>query len=297
VASDRPYTLSYARQFDVTSATGLEYEISVGFPMSYGITERTYPAIYVLDGNSWFGAVLDMTRSRGSMGEIGEVVVVGIGYPSGHELSVQTPRRTYDFTTSEWDSSSLLWREAARTFEAIGAELRIGGAPAFLDFIADELQPLVEARYRVDGSDRAIFGHSAGGNFAAHALFRRTDRFSKYLIACPGFAFNDWDAFRLEEEYAAAHSDLPVTVYLAAGSDEALQFSKASLVSGTARMAETLHERKYPGLKLTCEFLPGKTHETAVTEILQRGLETCWPGSPYDWSADRVRENRRAMQR
>ena len=129
----------------------------------------------------------------------------------------------------------------------------------------------MQERYRVDPADQGIFGHSAGGDFVGHALFSRPESFTKYISACPGFSFNDWDVFRLEEEYAAAHDDLPVTLYLAAGEGEVLQFGKFGLLSGTARMAEALHTRGYLNLSLTCEFLAGKTHETAVTEILQRG--------------------------
>jgi predicted alpha/beta superfamily hydrolase len=296
VGAEQPFTLPYARMFDVTSATGLEYRIFVGLPPSFGSDDRTYPALYVLDADSWFGTVLEISRSRSYAGEIGEILVIGVGYPTGYDIAVQTERRTYDFSSSEWDPDSALYREAAAVFETLGKEFRFGGAPAFVDFIADELQPLIAERYQGDPADRGIFGHSAGGNFVGHALFSRPDAFTKYISACPGFSFNDWDVFRLEEEYAAAHDDLPVTLYLAAGEGEVLQFGKFGLLSGTARMAESLHSRGYPNLKLTCEFLAGKTHETAVTEILQRGLEIFWPGTPYWWSAERVAENLRALQ-
>jgi predicted alpha/beta superfamily hydrolase len=288
---DVPFTYPFARSFDVTSSTGLDYRISVGFPLSYGSSGRRYPALYVLDADNWFGTVLEYARESAMAGESGEVVVVGIAYPGGHDPSYQTARRTYDFSTAEWDLTSSLARQAIGVFDVIGQEFRIGGAPAFLDFLVDELQPAIHERYLVDSDDRAILGHSAGGNFVGHALFSRPESFTKYISACPGFAFNDWDVFRLEERYAALHDDLPVTLYLAAGSDEALQFSNTGIVSGTARLAETLKERRYPSLRLVCEILSGKTHITAYPEVLQRGLVLCWPGSPYDWSAERVAEN------
>jgi hypothetical protein len=51
-----------------------------------------------------------------------------------------------------------------------------------------------------------------------------------------------------------------------------------------------LHQRKYPGLRLTSEIFAGKTHLTAATDILQRGLEICFPGSPVPWSAESMGE-------
>jgi predicted alpha/beta superfamily hydrolase len=148
--------------------------------------------------------------------------------------------------------------------------------------MTEELQPLICSRYRVDGGDQVLFGHSSAGNFVGHALFRKPEAFSTYVAACPGFSHNDWDVFRLEAEYAREHTDLPVTVYLAAGSDEVTQFSLSGIVSGTARLAELLKEREYPGLQLTCEILWAKSHLTACTEIIERTLELCWARAPYE---------------
>src|SRR5262249_33767812 len=119
-------------------------------------------------------------------------------------------------------------------------------------------------------------------NFVGYAVFTRPDAFSNYIAASPGFAMNDFEVLRLEEAYAAAHDDLPVTLYLAAGSDETQQYANLPITSGTARLAEALQRRHYPRLRLLCEFLPGKTHQTATTEVMHRGLETCWPGTPFE---------------
>jgi predicted alpha/beta superfamily hydrolase len=172
----------------------------------------------------------------------------------------------------------------------MGRPLRLGGAPAFLDFITDDLQPLINERYRVDPADRGLFGHSAGGNFVGRVLFSKPEAFAKYICGSPALSFNDWAVCRLEEEYAASHEDLPVTLYLAAGSQETWQMGIGEIVSRTARMAETLHQRHYPGLRLTAEILAGKTHLTGVAEILHRGMEICWPGSPAPLSVELLEE-------
>jgi predicted alpha/beta superfamily hydrolase len=302
VATTEPFTIPYAEAFDITSSAGAGFRISVGFPASYVSTDRNYPVLYVLDADMCFATVLEVTRIRPLYSEIEEMVVVGIGYPFGTDLSVYGAqrtyddyvtvgtRRTYDFSTAEWDLSTPKGQALEAMFASMGQPMRIGGAPALVDFITDDLQPLINERYRVDPANQGIFGDSAGGNFVGHMLFRRPEAFAKYICASPGFSYNDWDVFRLESEYAATHDDLPVTLYLAAGSEEMQQMAFGEILSGTARMAEILHQRKYPGLRLTTEILPGKTHLTAVTEIIQRGLEICWPGTPVAYSPAAMEE-------
>jgi predicted alpha/beta superfamily hydrolase len=276
-----PIMLPGAEAFDVTSPAGEPFRISVGLPPSYSDSSSRYPVLYVLDGDICFGTLLETCRLRGRASEIDEVIVVGIGYPLGTDAAVRSARRLYDFSVADWDRDTPAARHLDEVITARGQVLRFGGAGDLLDLLTERVQPLVNARYRSDPGDQALFGHSAGGNFVGHCLFRRTGAFSKYIAGSPAFTFNDWDVFRLEESYAQTHDDLPVTMYLAAASDEARQMAISAIVSGTARMAETLELRKYPGLKLTCEFIPGRSHGSVFTDIMQRGLEVCWPGVPH----------------
>ena len=221
MSDSQPFTLPHAEAFDVTSANGIDYRISIGLPRSYGTTDRAYPVIFVLDGDDYFCTVLERARGRGTIGEIEELVVVGIGCPPGTDLGTYGARRVYDFSTEDWSPESSTYRLFADSMGAIGQSVRLGGAPLLLRFLTEELQPLVTERYRVEAAEQALFGHSSAGNFVGFALFTKPGSFAKiYIAACPGFAYNDWEAFRLEEQYATAHDDLPVTLYLAAGSDK-----------------------------------------------------------------------------
>ena len=46
-----------------------------------------------------------------------------------------------------------------------------GNGLPFIDFIADELVPLIETTYRAHPSDRTLLGHSNGANFALTPCF------------------------------------------------------------------------------------------------------------------------------
>jgi hypothetical protein len=259
----------------------------VGLPYSYGQTERTYPVLYVLDADTGFATVTELSRMRGAMGEISEVIVIGLGYALDTPMPEHTRRRVYEFSTDRWDyQASPFGREFGAILTALGG--RIGGLTRELDFITEELRPEVARRYRVDATDSAILGVSASGHFVAQALFRRPDAFHRYAALSPALDYNDSEVFRLEAEYARTHTDLPAQLYLSAGSGETRQLASAYLVSKTARLAEELTLRKYPGLKLTCDFFLGKTHLTAFTEGLNRALETFWPGVAFSMESQQA---------
>jgi ferri-bacillibactin esterase len=287
----RPFTLEFAESFDITSRAGAAYRISVGLPRSYASSDQAYPVLYVLDAHDHFPTALDIARLRGMTGELAEIIVVGVGYPAGTPMKVAATRRMYDFSTANWDRTTAIFREQEEMMALAGFPWHIGGAPAMLEFLVDDLQPVVDQRYRVDPDDRGLFGCSAGGNFAGYTLFERTGAFDKYILASPAFYFSDFEVVRLEESFASGHADLAATIYIGAGSDETLQYAHIPIVSGTALLAEALHRRRYPSLRLTCEFLPGKRHLNASTELLQRGMEVCWPGVLTDITVDKMKEH------
>jgi predicted alpha/beta superfamily hydrolase len=296
VTSTRPlgpaaaYSLPHAQDFTVTSELGDQFRISVGLPISYDVTDQSYPVLYVLDGDVLFGTVLEATRMRGAMGEISEAIVVGIGYPVGTDFAQYNVRRFYDFSTPDWDLTTPMGRNFAAIFEAMGQQPRLGGLVPLLDLITDQIQPAIVDQYRALADDQVLFGASAGGHLVGQALFRRPDAFRGYLAASPGFCYNDGEVFRLEEAYAESHSDLPTVVYLSAGSEETLQVANARLVSGMTQMAETLHLRTYPGLHLRCDIFAGQGHVPAVSTALHRALEFCWPGATFAMTPERARD-------
>jgi predicted alpha/beta superfamily hydrolase len=293
MAEPRPFTLPLVDAYDLTAASGERFQVLVGLPRSYASDDASYPVLYVLDPESFYATALETCRMRGGSGETQEVIVVGVGYPPDLSFLEYGLKRAHEFSaTPDWDPASPVMVELAKVTDAFGYELRLGGAPALRDFIVDQVQPFVNERYRTVPGDTGLFGCSASGNFAGFTLLTRPDSFAKYILASPAFIYNDWHVLGLEAEYAAAHDDLPATVYMAAGSDEPHQLTVWQIVSGTARMAEALLSRGYPSLRLRCEFLTGKTHITAAAEVFTRGLDLCWPGNPfaaYDYDALSVR--------
>src|SRR5512142_2369030 len=70
--------------------TGRTYRITVSLPLGYSSapgddwpfhdTPATWPTVYVLDGNWYFGMVTDIIRPMAWCGGTTDAIVVGIGY-------------------------------------------------------------------------------------------------------------------------------------------------------------------------------------------------------------------------
>jgi len=163
--------LPAAQQTDVrASVAGHRYRLFVSVPATAAPAEG-YPVLYVLDGNAAFPVAAFLARSAANRSEVtGHTapLVVGIGYPGNEDFDVAARRR--DYTIGAGNSNPL-------TSE--------GGADRFLDFIQNELKPLVATRYPVDHKRQALFGHSFGGLFVLHALLTRPTSFSTFIASSP----------------------------------------------------------------------------------------------------------------
>jgi len=170
-----------------------------------------------------------------------------------------------------------LGRVVAETCQRLGSPAGrcVGGASRFLEVIVSELVPLVAARFPIDTTDLGLFGISAGGYFTSWALLQPRSPFEKYLISSPAMAYGDGEIFREEERYAKTHQDLPVSVYMAAGTLEAADGfleGVGKIVSGMSHFAGVLTGRNYPNLRLQVEYHPGMGHGDVMGTSVVRGM-------------------------
>jgi predicted alpha/beta superfamily hydrolase len=130
--------------------------------------------LYALDGNASFPLLAQMARSAARRAKAtGQAapVIVGIGYATDDDYH---PARGRDYTPP-----------------TAGAPATEGGADRFLDFIEQELKPLVHSLAPVDPRRQALYGHSYGGLCALHALFTRPAMFQAYIAASPSIWYRD----------------------------------------------------------------------------------------------------------
>ena len=143
---------------------GEEREIEIYLPPEYATSKLSYPVVYALDGEGTgpvtANAVQFMTRYS-SIPQMPNALVVGI----------KNVNRNRDLPRPQ--------------------DFNKAGQDKFLAFLADELIPAVEQRYRTQPL-RILLGHSQGGLFAVYALTAKPTVFQWYLaIDAPLFGFQD----------------------------------------------------------------------------------------------------------
>lgn len=262
-------TLPTTEQETLISADGgREYRLFISLPHSYYTSERTYPVIYMLDGNSLFPISTEIVRLLHFDNEIREVIIVGIGYPDADTFKATMPIRTRDFTPSVSN-----WYETRYRADApdAPASLGEGEAATFLRFLNETLAAFIGKQYRIDPVDTTLVGFSFGGLFALYNLFTQPHAFRQYFICSPSIWWDNAMIFECEKTYAAQHSDLSARIFLSVGGAE-----PATMVAGMYRMVQTLRDRDYKSLELITHFFEGETHMSVVPAFLSRCIRTAF---------------------
>lgn len=255
------------------------YRISISLPLaSFETTNRSwpfdnplkkYPVVYLTDANYYFGMVTEMTRAMSWCGSTTDAIIVGIGYPED-ENPPEAWRdavvgRNYDFTPmvdEETDVADSKW---------LKRKVVTGGAPKFLQFIKQELIPVIEKEFPADPKKRVVAGHSLGGLFTAYALFTEPTLFDAYLICSPALYMHDRLIFKLEEQYAKRRKRLAAKAYLSVGELE--EGSSDTMVGDLVHLAAMLQSRKHKGLTLHKQIFPDLNHCDVVAPGFQAGIK------------------------
>jgi predicted alpha/beta superfamily hydrolase len=244
--SDPLFGLGDRTTFTVT-AEGLQrdFHVLVRLPRSYGETDREYPMAFLLDGGILFPMLSPYQLMMEAEGSAGEVIVVGISY-GGLGFSNGNLRST-DYTAASPDVAYF------------------GGAPAYQDFLAEELLPRLQREYRIDPDRTVLFGQSLGGQFAIHAALTRPELFSTYVAINPALGANLDHFLALRP----APDTAPSRLVLALGTEDTPRYREAALAWLAARRAAP-----DPSLALEVIELAGRHHATAAPaayfEVIRR---------------------------
>lgn len=260
---------------------GAEFEIWIaeaGRPARAAGDEPGPPQIlYVLDANLFFGTAVEMTRIMTQLfGELPPVLVVGIAYPTD-DPRILGELRNRDFTPSSDASFEEMGRRVQPDWEPLLPQgERMGGAGRFLNFLVEDVRPLVEESHEVAPGNATLFGASLGGLFTLYAFLARPDAFDNYVAASPSIWWDDEVLFDLEAELARGAKDVRARIFLGVGSleeDDRIPFlARFKTVTNVRTMAERLEGRGYPTLSVRGEVIDGETHTTVVPVALTRGL-------------------------
>ncbi len=225
----------------------------ISVPQSYQSGKRSYPVIYLLDGRSNFLHTVSAARFLAANRRIPESIVVGI---------VNT-NRTRDLTPKSEAKADLEQYKGA------------GGADEFHRFIATELVPWVDGKFRTT-KDRVLIGHSFGGLFAVHVLLEHPETFQRYLAISPSLWWSDLGLVeKIEERLADVEKakSLKGRIFMTLGNE------KGKMLEGLTRTEKALKKSAPESLSWKYQLLDQETHLSVPYLSTYHGLEFVLKGA------------------
>jgi predicted alpha/beta superfamily hydrolase len=245
-----------------SSIVGREYHLYVNLPRGYQDTSKTFPVIYLTDGQWDFPLAVALFGEQYYDGFVPAAIIVGI---------------TWGGTDPNYDSL----RAIDLTPTGIQQVPHSGNAPKFLAFIKEELIPFIESKYRAAKNDRTLMGSSLGGLFTLYALFHEAGVFNRYILTSPALGWDNGVIYTFEKTYAEKNRRLPARLFMAMGGLEAAvgggEFQK---------FIGQLRSRKYEGLDLETRVLENTGHSGSKAEGYGRGLQAVFARPSLRLSAD-----------
>jgi predicted alpha/beta superfamily hydrolase len=213
---------------------GAERTVLVSLPDEYERSPETrYPVLVLLDADDHFRGTVGIVRFFASRGEMPGMIVLGVTNRGGD--------RTRDFMPRATGADTARFPTA-------------GGADAFVGFLADELLPWADRRYRTLPM-RVLAGHSFGGVTALHAAVTRPGAFRIVVGMSPSLWWNDSTSARDYAERVRADTGTRTVIVTSGGREPAID-------APTGRFAGLVDARRPGGLTFRHLRFPNEGHGT-----------------------------------
>jgi predicted alpha/beta superfamily hydrolase len=270
----QPYVLDATEVLDVHAAQlRRDYRVYVALPDSYASSNRRYPVVFVTDAEYGFAVARNIAQRLHKHAHLEEAIVVGLSYAKG-DSPMFSRRRDYTPTTP---------RTGGYRSDMAGRAPAFGEADAYGRFIAEQVFPLIAARYRADMHRKIFVGHSYGSLLGVQMLLTRPQTFDHYILGSPSLWFDGGVLFDREKAYAKAHRDMPASVYFGIGGRETLAPGQkrsrseedADMVADLREFDAALRSHRYPGLRTRLEVFGGEDHASVFPFLFTHGLRAC----------------------
>ena len=228
-----------------------DYYLYIKLPKNYNKSDKTYPVIYLLDGDIAFTMAWSTVRYLQFGKHLPDVIIVGIGY--GTLLSSNEENmRERDYTISKLENRKLS-----------------GGGENFLKFIKTELIPFIDSEYRTNPTERVINGYSYGGLFTMYTFLTENKLFSGYIAGSP-YIYPDLENFqKLVIENFELIKESKAKLFISYGSleDEKLYSNPIN------KIVQGLENSNYKQSNIKMREFEGGSHFTCPSEAMVYGLK------------------------
>jgi predicted alpha/beta superfamily hydrolase len=161
-----------------------DYNLFIRVPNDYGIDNKSYPILVVLDPNFLFSSLYGINSVAQNY------IICGIGHdgvdfcdlPQKERSDISEIARSRDFLPFGLDPKIFI--EGAPK-DLVNRILQCTGkANDFILLIKNQIIPFLESNFRTS-HDHTILGHSFGGVFVCFALLKYPEIFSNYIAISP----------------------------------------------------------------------------------------------------------------
>jgi predicted alpha/beta superfamily hydrolase len=260
-AAAKPYTIPNTEIFSIHSKqTGADYQLFVSLPVDYKKTKITYPVVYMLDADYSFSLVRNVVTHFVEREDLPPMILVAIAYPGA-----ATNRETYKMNRTR-DYTPVYAPDGG-----YGAEYQkvSGGGPKFRGFLAREVIPFIERKFRTTPGDRTIIGHSYGGLFGTYVLLTEPALFKRYIIVSPSLWYSNRVAFSMEDTARETGLRPDARVFFSVG-----QLENSIMADDLTDMYKRLKARHLPNLQLAIQIFENERHNSVFPAAVTRGLVT-----------------------
>lgn len=241
-----------------------DYELYIQLPASYPESTKNYPLVLVNDSRFAFPSASGAIQLMGGQ-VIQEAILVGISYSKGDDRGVS---RTRDYTPT--------FSPMEKSGHSSASRLASGHAKEYVEFIADQVIPLLQKKYRIDPANKVFVGHSFGGLLGSYILVNRPEIFDHYIIGSPSLWYDNKVIFQMEKQYAKKQKTLAANVMIYADDNDGSS-NNTQMADDVLAFEKILRSRNYTGLKLKVEIIKGENHHSVFPGLLSRGLMAAIP--------------------
>ncbi len=230
---------------------GEDRPILVRTPANYDTNKRTYPVLYMTDGDNHILHTSGTLEFLARNGRMSEMIIVGIpNTDRTRDLSPTKPKQTGATGGPQFPTA--------------------GGADNFIKFIETELIPEIEKTYRVQPY-RILAGHSLGGMFAIHTMITKPDLFNSYVAVSPALQWDNQIVVKRAEDFFNGRKELNAVFYMSLGNEPGLEDSYH-------QMKQLLARNQLKGFEWQAQEMEDEDHGSVVLRSHYYALRKIYDG-------------------
>ena len=231
------------------------YELHIQKPKGY-TKYKKYPVVYMTDSPYTFPIVVGAARLPINSGRMQKILFVGISWEEGANGSLSRQR---DFTP---------------TPSSPGYYGASGEAAAHLNFIKNDVFPLIENKYSANPISKTYIGNSFGGLFGAYILLNAPDTFDNYILGSPSLWWDNDYMLNKGFENNKLTEDYKGNIFISVGANE-IKYPNSSnkdMVGVATQFYKKLQALDYKHTNIELRITPWANHTTAFPTTAIQGL-------------------------